>query len=793
MADDPQLPIEAAHQDLLDALASGPAVVTAPTGSGKSTQVPRWLAARGRVLVIEPRRVACRGLAQRVAELEGARLGGEVGYAVREDARFEPTTRILFATPGVVLRWIAGRTAPEFSAVILDEFHERGLDTDLLLALLADRHEGALIVMSATLAAERVARHLGGAHVRAEGRIFDVAISHVPGQALLPDGRGLEDRVEEALACSADRPGHVLVFLPGKAEIARLHDRLRGAGHGEVLPIHGGLTLEEQSRVFRPGPGRRVILATNVAETSITIPGVGVVVDSGLVRRTRYVNGRGFLTLVPVALDSADQRAGRAGRTAPGVCYRLWSPEAILDPMTPPEIHRESLSPLVLAAAACGARAEDLSFLDPPRPYALEAAIEDLAALGALGADGRITERGRLLFGLPLDASLGSLLVEAEREGCVEDAVDLVSALAAGRPLFPSERRPDDPADDLRRDGCDAVALIRAVREGDPGRHGLSAFALGEARAHRRRLREAFGIDRAAERHVVDRPGLIRAALASDPRVAHVARRRQGRVFWAAGRTEIELARASAVDEARTDAIAALASVAIGQGPRKSRIFATCAVPLELRHLVEAGLGEERIEHAGREGGAVVARIERVLAGKVIDRREGVPRGSLARDAIAGLLVDGRLFRDAIASTSERLAAAALARRLIAAGLAPPDTDLGAWGGDAAEPGLSGWVGARVDELGVESGDDLALLTAADFTAHDLPAGTRAWLDRSYPRRLNLGDAAYDVGYDLEKREATLVRVTGARKEPPSLATLPAFRGFRVRVQHHSKVWVLRD
>jgi hypothetical protein len=337
------------------------------------------------------------------------------------------------------------------------------------------------------------------------------------------------------------------------------------------------------------------------------------------------------------------------------------------------------------------------------------------------------------------------------------------------------------------------VALIRAVREGEPKRHGLSGFALGEARAHRRRLRLAFGLERAGERQAVDRQRLIRAALASDPRVAHVARRRKSRVFWAAGRTEIELARESAVDEAKPDAIAALASFAIGQGPRKSRIFATCAMPVELRHLAEAGLGEERVEHAARERGAVVARIELVFAGKVIEKREGVPEGRLAREAIASLCVRGRLFREEIETSRERLAAARLARRLVKAGLAPSDLDLGAWAEQRSVPELADWIDARVDELGVESGSDLALLGGPDFTAEGLPFETLAWLDREFPRQLKLGDAVYELAYDLAKREATLVRTSGKRTDPPSLSILPPLRGFRVRVQHHSKVWVLRD
>jgi len=365
-------------------------VVTAPTGSGKSTMVPRWATARGRVLVVEPRRVACRALASRVAELDGVPLGSsEVGYRVRDEDRARRDTRLLFVTPGVALRMIAQDGLAPFDVLVLDELHERRLDVDLLLALALDRFRGRLVAMSATLDGPRVAQHLGGAHIHAPGRLHPVTVHHVPGEGriggtLLPDVRGLEARLAQALGRAAQDPGDVLVFLPGKAEIAAALPVAQRAGDYEALPLHGGLSLDQQARVFRPTRRRKVILSTNVAETSLTIPGVGVVIDSGLVRRTQYHRGRGFLTLTPVALDAAEQRAGRAGRTAPGVCYRLWDRAAQLAPRTPPEVARESLVPLLLGAAACDARPEDLRWLDPPPAHAVEAARRDLFDLGPL-------------------------------------------------------------------------------------------------------------------------------------------------------------------------------------------------------------------------------------------------------------------------------------------------------------------------------------------------------------------------------------------------------------------------
>ncbi|MEY2929420.1 MAG: hypothetical protein RL033_169, partial [Pseudomonadota bacterium] len=358
----PDLPIQAIRAEFALAQQRGPVVLTSPTGSGKSTEVPRWC--EGRVLVVEPRRLACRSLATRVAELEGSRLGEAVGYVVRDEHVANDRTRIVFATPGMVLR--PRGLLDGVGSGILDEFHERSLEIDLLLALLlqervlAERARG-LVVLSATLEGERVSRHVGGVHLHAPGRVFPVEIRYLPGHGSLPDPADLASRVAHAVSTAAADPGDILVFLPGKAEIEDCAHALRGPF--SLVPLHGGLTLQEQQRAFERTPRRKIILATNVAETSLTVPGVGVVIDAGLVRQTLYQNGRASLTLTPIAEDSAAQRTGRAGRTAPGVCYRLWNAAATLQATTLPEIHRGSLVPLVLTAAAWGQRVESLPLL----------------------------------------------------------------------------------------------------------------------------------------------------------------------------------------------------------------------------------------------------------------------------------------------------------------------------------------------------------------------------------------------------------------------------------------------
>lgn len=777
-----QLPIDALRGRFEAASRGKRVVVSSPTGSGKSTQIPRWCPRP--VLVVEPRRVACRSLAQRVAELEGTELGGGVGYAVRDEVKRSAATSILFVTPGVALRML--HELDDFPTVVLDEFHERRLDVDLLLALLLGR-PGGLVVMSATLDGDRVADYLEGEHLAAEGRTHPVSVSHVAGKTQLPDVRGLEARLGSALEQTRDAPGDVLVFLPGKGEIQAALQALSGRAGVELIELHGGLTLEEQNRAWkRAERGRRkVILSTNVAETSITVPGVGVVIDSGLVRRTRYHNGRGFLTLLPVALDSAEQRAGRAGRTSAGVCLRLWSEAAILEARTPPEMYRESLVPLVLAAANAKRRVGELRFLDPPKEHAISSALEELRALGALSPEGELTDCGRQLFGLPIDPALGRLLVEARGRGdeqLLGAVVDLVAALAVGRSLFLGGVAHDDDDEDLAApDHCDASALIRAVRRGKPRQHGLSRFALEEARANAKRLRRAFELPRRDEREP-DRRAVLDLALCADPRVAHIRRERKREVAWSNGGTEISLGRESAANRAQTaEALVVLETRALGTGAggRGARIVATAASPVPLSWLVAAGLGRDRVASVALERGVISASIERVYARKVLATREEEPTGELARSAVVELFLRGSILKSALPITRERLEAQGLAAKLIATQQYP---ELSYFQVDAPPP-IEDWVAARVAELGIESASDVELLSQEDLTAKDLPEKVRAVLDREFPREVSLGDATYRARYDLERRQVVLETIRGGRGKPPPASYLPRFGGFRVFIE----------
>ena len=424
---DPGLPIAAVLDDVAAAVRhSGLCVLQAPPGAGKTTQVPLALLPEieGRILMLEPRRVAARAAAGRLAALLGEEVGGQVGYRMRGDS--VPGTRVEVITDGILARML--QSDPELSGigcVIFDEFHERALQADLGLALCLEvrgalRPDLALVVMSATLDAEPVAALLGDAPlVTSAGQSFPVETRWLdrplgPGTLL---GRDFI-RAATGLARQAldETSGDVLVFLPGRGEIAQVGQALNGAA-AEIVPLHGGLPFRAQQAALAPGgERRRVVLATAIAETSLTIPGVRVVVDCGRARRARQDPGNGMSRLVTerVSRAEADQRRGRAGRVAAGVCYRLWTrgEEGGLPAFPPAEIEVADLAPLALDLAQWGtAEPADLPFLTPPNPGAFAAARDLLAELGALDGRGQLTVDGQAMARLPVHPRLARMLL----------------------------------------------------------------------------------------------------------------------------------------------------------------------------------------------------------------------------------------------------------------------------------------------------------------------------------------------------------------------------------------------
>ena len=455
MTEGASLPIDPILPDIARALrASGMAVLQAPPGAGKTTRVPLHLLAAGmpgRILMLEPRRVAARAAAERLAEALGERPGGRVGYRIRGESVAGSAIEVV--TEGVLTRMLQADPGLDgIGCVIFDEFHERALQADLGLALVLEaraalRPDLKVLVMSATLDAGPVAELMGGAPViTAEGRAWPVETRWLDRPWRRPGAQG--PRVEAAtadlvLAALGETAGGVLVFLPGQGEIARTAAALtpRLPPGVTLQPLHGGLPFAAQRAALRPLDGtRRLVLATSIAETSLTIPDVRVVVDAGLARRARFDPASGMTRLVTerVSRAEAEQRRGRAGRVAEGWCYRLWTrgEEGALAAFPPPEIAAADLTGLALELAVWGAASpEGMAFLTPPPAPAFAEARALLADLNALDAEGRITSRGRVLAGMPLHPRLAHMLVEAGSRGAGRLAADLAALIEARDPL----------------------------------------------------------------------------------------------------------------------------------------------------------------------------------------------------------------------------------------------------------------------------------------------------------------------------------------------------------------------
>jgi ATP-dependent helicase HrpB len=478
------LPIDAVLDDLTSTLArSSTAVLVAPPGAGKTTRVPLALldadwTAKKKIIVLEPRRIAARAAAERMAQTLGEKVGETVGYRVRFGSKVSRATRIEVVTEGIFTRQILDD--PELSgiaAVLFDEFHERSLDADLGLALARDAQTGLredlrILVMSATLDGARVAKLLGDCPViESEGRAFPVETRYLSRKPDVQIERQMADAIATALRADT---GSILAFLPGAAEIRRTQNFLTervSDPNTEVVPLFGALDAAVQDRAISPAPKgqRKVVLATSIAETSLTIEGVRIVVDSGMARVPRYEPDIGLTRLETIRASRAavDQRRGRAGRTEPGVCYRLWDePQtASLESYTRPEILSADLSSLVLDLAHWGATdPSTLAFLDPPPVPALTEARNLLRELNALDEAGRITPEGNSLRALALPPRLARMIVDSHRFGSGDDAA-MIAAILTERGLGGDSADLDARLDNFRRDRSQRAQSARQLAE----------------------------------------------------------------------------------------------------------------------------------------------------------------------------------------------------------------------------------------------------------------------------------------------------------------------------------------
>jgi ATP-dependent helicase HrpB len=662
------LPIDALQADLVAACGRvRRLVLRAPTGSGKSTRIPQMLLdlnlVQGQIVVLQPRRIAARLLAARIAQERGVRLGGEVGYQIRFERVESAQTRIKFVTEALLLRQMA--SDPELKgvgAVVFDEFHERNLHSDVALALarrLQETHRPDLLIMamSATLDTEGVAKWLGSAEtLAADGRAYPVQIeyTHLPRNSTRPIWDAAAEQVRRVL--QEENEGDILVFMPGSYEIMRTIGAVRNlpeSGGVDILPLYGELPPEEQDRAVKPSPGRKVIVATNVAETSLTIPGVRAVVDAGLARIARFDPHRGIDTLLvePVSQASAEQRAGRAGRTGPGRCIRLWSQtDHEARPLREvPEIKRVDLSETILLLLSSGwGEAATFPWYEKPDDKALQRALTVLADLGAVDAQGKLTNLGRRMSVFPAHPRYARMLLAAGDLDCVYE-VCRIAGLAQGRDIL--FRKVDDRTENARdsveqEDGSDffpRLALLqRAVEmkfDADAcdrfGVHGQDARQADQAARQFLRLAEGQGLpvsDRIADPAAVRRCLLLgfsdRLAVRLDAGTLRCA--------LVHGRTG-ELRRESSIRNAKLLVAAEVDEIQARGGVTTYLSLATAIEEAWLQELFPAEFSTvNQVRYDGSQR-RVVTRVERRFRDLVLEAKE---RDDAPSDAASRLLAE---------------------------------------------------------------------------------------------------------------------------------------------------------
>lgn len=785
------LPIDAVLPEVLAALtARGLAVLQAPPGAGKTTRVPPallcapWLAGR-KIVLLEPRRIAARAAARRMAEERGEPVGETIGYRTRHDRRIGPTTRIEVVTEGLLTRMLQEDPALEsVGAVLFDEFHERSLQADLGLALALQarallRPDLRLLVMSATLESDRVAALLGGEDgpapiVTSQGRSFPVTTRYLP--------RAANGRLEDALAATirqalAEEPGSLLAFLPGVGEIRRVAEALEGRLPGDVdlAPLYGDLSPEQQDRAIRPAPpGRRkLVLATAIAETSLTIEGVRIVVDGGVMRRPRFDPDSGLTRLetLPVSRAAADQRRGRAGRTGPGLCYRLWleGAQGALPAVTPPEIREADLAPLALDLAGWGAAPEELAWLDPPAGSAFAQAQALLIDLQALDEEKRITKHGKALLRLPLHPRLAHMAVLARKRGW--------GALAAAIGAVLEERdllRPAAPAArdvDLR----DRLALLHDPDHRPPPGLRVDRGAVRRARDAARQTGRLLGLK---ERTSAAEDGPVGALLAlAYPE--RIGQRREPPTPGAPARYRLSGGRGAVLppgDPLGNSPFLAVASLEAGRAD--ARIF--LAAPLteaELRALHGDRIVLESSLHWDDRERAVLARRQERL-GALVLRETALPDPDPA--ALLACLCAGLRRLGPQCLPWSAAARGVQARVALLAGLDGAEGDWPAIDDAGLMDRLEAWLAPFLS--GLTRADQLARLDLAAILLEQLSWPQRQRLEREAPARLTVPSGrAVAVDYGAEGGPLLAVKLQelfGAR-DTPSVA------GGRVPVTLH--------
>ncbi|WP_045452858.1 helicase-related protein [Vibrio campbellii] len=778
-----QLPIDSLQAEFDQFVNHHHLVVEAETGSGKSTRLPLWAANHGRVLVIEPRRIACTSLAEFLAEQSGQPLGKQIGYAIKLHAHYDENTNVVFVTPGVALRWFAEDKLASFDIVMVDEFHERRWDIDLLTAILKQEKQHRLIVTSATLEGEKLANYLDAKRLRSEGRCFPVTVTYRSTDSrYLPNKKGCENdvvrTVKEALE---DEEGDILVFLPGRKEITQCSQMLQNLDDALVVKLHASVSDEERHRALTVQKQRKVVLATNVAETSLTIPNIRVVIDSGLERRTVQRNGRTALTLTNISKASAAQRMGRAGRVAEGACIRLFGEHAPLELVTPPELHREELVEPMLAAACCGYRLSELSFLDSVPEKSLNSALQTLQGMEAIDEQGDITEHGKKVYPLPIDALFADLVTRIQTKAEKEAMIDLAAALSVPAQLY--QLQGGESAEALAQEepfGCDASLMIRLVRGDQLPGVNVDASVLDEAQGLAKQMREVFELPDLEVASRYKRDELTKAIATLHPELVFVRRERR-RDALGNGLMEMMVGRNSRFPE-KSEAALVLDSHSVpGRGVKQTLNLASVMLPISLKLLRELELGEWQQGETNYEEEAPRATMHLTYAGRTICTEFQALEGGVAVQSIVEMIEAETLLPGFAPLRKQQIQHWKIYNAL---GLNPEPVDKAKLDGLS----FSTWLVEQLETLGVESIEDIELFEADDIPFEGIPDWEYQDFAEQFPLKLLLAELKLDVEYFVSRKLVHVIYTDGNRKGDPKRWELPRWSGWKVQYKKASRV-----
>ncbi|WP_394251334.1 helicase-related protein [Vibrio profundi] len=778
------LPIDSLKSEFSQAMQHHHLIVEAETGSGKSTRLPIWAAEQGRVLVVEPRRIACTSLAQFLAEQSGEPLGKKIGYAIKLEATFTAETEVVFVTPGVALRWLSESGLSEFDTIVVDEFHERRWDIDLFVALLKQKQSHRLIITSATIEGEKLATYLSAKRLKSEGRIYKVAVQYRSRDSRdLPDIRNLEQKVKAEVEYQLEHSSNdILVFLPGRKEITQCAQMLSGLDGVKIVKLHASVSDEERNLALTIQNQRKVVLATNVAETSLTIPNIEVVIDSGLERRTVQRNGRTTLSLKNISQASAKQRAGRAGRVMEGVCVHLYGQHAALELVTPPELQREELIEPLLASASCGYNMESLSFIDELPSKSLDSARQKLLMMSAIDEKGAITEHGKALYPLPIDAIYADLVTRISHKALKEVMIDLTAALSVPAKLYqlPKSEEQFEELIETIPEQCDATLLVKLVR-GHPLPNLITEpDAVKEARGLSNQMREVFELPELEVASRYDRNDLIKAIVALHPELLFV-RRAKRRDAFSNGHLEVMLGKQSLLSD-KTEASIVLDTHSLpGRGVKQTLTLATVTMPVPLSLLVDNEVGEWQQGETITDGEQVFTELQLMYAGRVIATKHAEPEGKLALKPIVDMVIAEQVLEGLAIQRSQEIAMWQLYVQL---GLSEASTMTD----ELSVLTFESWFVNQLESLGVENLDDLSLFSNEDFPFDGIPYWEYNDFAAKHPLSLCLGDLQLTVEYFPSRKLVYVVHKSGLRKTVPKRWELPTWQGWRVQYKKASRI-----